>query len=86
VEIEAGGLMDNFPCVAIRGICDYADSHRNKEWQGYTAATAAAYGKELLTMIHEKSVTDSRATLSVTKCELLPSNACSRVCLTWIGI
>ncbi|KAK5711258.1 hypothetical protein LTR15_012548 [Elasticomyces elasticus] len=26
-EMEAAGLMDNFPCVVIRGICDYADSH-----------------------------------------------------------
>ena len=32
VEIEAAGLMDNFPCLVIRGICDYADSHKNKRW------------------------------------------------------
>lgn len=25
VEMEAAGLMDNFPCMVIRGICDYAD-------------------------------------------------------------
>ena len=28
-EMEAAGLMNNFPCVAIRGICDYSDSHKN---------------------------------------------------------
>jgi hypothetical protein len=50
-EMEAGGLMDNFPCLVIRGICDYADSHKNKQWQGYAAATAAAYAKELLSFI-----------------------------------
>ena len=44
-EMEAAGLMDNFPCLVIRGICDYADSHKNKQWQGYAAATAAAYSK-----------------------------------------
>ena len=33
-EMEAAGLMDNFPCLMIRGICDYADSHKGKEWQG----------------------------------------------------
>lgn len=71
VEMEAAGLMDNFPCVVIRGICDYADSHKNKEWQGYAATTAAAYAKELLSVIHEKSVTDNRASLSVTHCKLL---------------
>lgn len=47
-EMEAAGLMDRFPCLVIRGICDYADSHKNKRWQNYAAATAAAYAKELL--------------------------------------
>jgi hypothetical protein len=30
-EIEAAGLMNHFPCLVIRGICDYSDSHKNKE-------------------------------------------------------
>ncbi|VUC24424.1 unnamed protein product [Clonostachys rosea] len=47
-EMEAAGLMNNFPCLVIRGICDYSDSHKNKEWQGYAAMTAAAYTKDLL--------------------------------------
>ncbi|KAK1252117.1 hypothetical protein MKX08_003304 [Trichoderma sp. CBMAI-0020] len=50
-EMEAAGLMDNFPCLVIRGICDYSDSHKNKSWQGYAAATAAAYAKELLAVL-----------------------------------
>ncbi|KAL2841346.1 Pfs domain protein [Aspergillus pseudodeflectus] len=48
VEMEAAGLMNNYPCLVIRGICDYADSHKNKAWQEYAAAVAAAYAKELL--------------------------------------
>ncbi|TDZ24707.1 hypothetical protein Cob_v002452 [Colletotrichum orbiculare MAFF 240422] len=32
-EMEAAGLMGNFPCLCIRGICDYSDSHKSKEWQ-----------------------------------------------------
>jgi nucleoside phosphorylase len=40
-EMEAAGLMNSFPCLVIRGICDYADSHKNKRWQAYAAATAA---------------------------------------------
>ncbi|KAJ5481351.1 hypothetical protein N7475_000163 [Penicillium sp. IBT 31633x] len=48
VEMEAAGLMDSFPCLVLRGICDYADSHKNKNWQGYAAATASAYAKEVL--------------------------------------
>jgi WD40 repeat protein/nucleoside phosphorylase len=50
-EMEAAGLMDHFPCVVIRGICDYSDTHKNNTWQGYAAATAAAYAKELLDVI-----------------------------------
>jgi nucleoside phosphorylase len=47
-EMEAAGLMDTLPCLIIRGICDYSDSHKSKEWQRYAAATAAAYARELL--------------------------------------
>lgn len=47
-EMEAAGLMNNFPCLVIRGICDYADSHKSDRWQRYAAATAAGYAKELL--------------------------------------
>ncbi|CAG8228611.1 unnamed protein product [Penicillium salamii] len=48
VEMEAAGLMNDFPCIVIRGICDYADSGKKKSWQEYAAAVAAAYAKELL--------------------------------------
>lgn len=48
VEMEAAGLMDNFPCIVIRGICDYADSHKNNVWQEHAAAVAAALAKELI--------------------------------------
>ncbi|KAB8277916.1 nucleoside phosphorylase domain-containing protein [Aspergillus minisclerotigenes] len=55
-EMEAAGLMDNFPCLVIRGICDYADSHKNKDWQEYAAATAAAYAKEFISMTPARQV------------------------------
>ena len=29
-EMEAAGLIDNFPCLVIRGIYDYSDTHKNK--------------------------------------------------------
>ena len=56
-EMEAAGLMNNFPCLVIRGICDYADSHKNKRWQEYAALTAAAYAKELLYVMPDDQVT-----------------------------
>jgi nucleoside phosphorylase len=65
-EMEAAGLMDNFPCLVIRGICDYSDSHKNKQWQEYAAATAAAYGKELLSVVHASHVVDTLPAGSIT--------------------
>ncbi|CRG91472.1 Ankyrin repeat domain-containing protein 50 [Talaromyces islandicus] len=56
-EMEAAGLMNNFPCLVIRGICDYADSHKNKKWQGYAAGTAAACAKEVLLIIPTTDIT-----------------------------
>ncbi|TIA05588.1 hypothetical protein D6C81_10451 [Aureobasidium pullulans] len=47
-EMKAAGLMNNFPCLVIRGISDYSDSHKNDGWQRYAAATAAAFAKDLL--------------------------------------
>jgi ankyrin repeat protein/nucleoside phosphorylase len=50
-EMEAAGLMNIFPCLIIRGICDYADSHKNKCWQPFAAAAAAACAKEVLSYV-----------------------------------
>ncbi|CRG92730.1 hypothetical protein PISL3812_09796 [Talaromyces islandicus] len=50
-EMEAAGIMDELPTLVIRGICDYCDSHKQKQWQGYAALTAASYAKLLLSVI-----------------------------------
>ncbi|KAK2063232.1 ankyrin repeat protein [Colletotrichum caudatum] len=50
-EMEAAGLMNHFPCLVVRGICDYSDSHKNMEWQGFAAMTAAAYAKDIICRI-----------------------------------
>ncbi|RFU75824.1 purine and uridine phosphorylase [Trichoderma arundinaceum] len=57
-EMEAAGLMNCFPSLVIRGICDYSDSHKNKRWQPYAAGTAAAYAKDLLSVIPATQVAD----------------------------
>ena len=54
--MEAAGLMNDFPCLVIRGICDYSDTHKHEAWQRYAAATAAAYAKELLEIIQLEDV------------------------------
>ena len=47
-EMEGAGVWDKLPCVVIKGVCDYADSHKNKDWQNYAAATAASCTKAFL--------------------------------------
>ncbi|KAB8226961.1 uncharacterized protein BDW43DRAFT_28636 [Aspergillus alliaceus] len=55
-EMEAAGLMNNIPCLIIRGICDYCDSHKNDEWHNYAALVAAAYARELLMVLRPQRV------------------------------
>ncbi|KAH7140297.1 hypothetical protein B0J13DRAFT_637783 [Dactylonectria estremocensis] len=62
VEMEAAGIINEVRCLVIRGICDYADSHKNDKWQEYAAATAAAYAKYLLTQIRELGAYNSKDT------------------------
>ena len=64
-EMEAAGLMNHFPCLVIRGICDYSDSHKNTEWQGYAAMTAAAYARDLLHRIPPSKVDTEQAISAV---------------------
>ncbi|KAJ0419197.1 hypothetical protein BJY00DRAFT_314265 [Aspergillus carlsbadensis] len=47
-EMEGAGVWDNISCIIIKGVCDYADTHKNKAWQAYAAATGAAAAKAFL--------------------------------------
>jgi hypothetical protein len=55
-EMEAAGLMENCPCLVIRGICDYSDLHMNNKWQGYAVMAAAVYAKDLLLVVRPQRV------------------------------
>ncbi|KAI0197576.1 hypothetical protein F4808DRAFT_463616 [Astrocystis sublimbata] len=55
-EMEAAGLMNHFPCLVIRGICDYSDTHKNDIWHGYAAIAAASYARDLLNTISPRRV------------------------------
>ncbi|KAI1753776.1 hypothetical protein F4782DRAFT_545546 [Xylaria castorea] len=66
-EMEAAGVVNaGLDCLVIRGISDYADAAKNKEWQRYAAASAAAYAKLLLGVMTSKHVIDSGNVVSVT--------------------
>ncbi|CRG88256.1 Nephrocystin-3 [Talaromyces islandicus] len=47
-EMESAGTWDYVPTVVIKSVCDYADSHKDKQWQAYAATTAAACTKAVL--------------------------------------
>lgn len=55
LEMEAAGVMNRIPVGVIRGVCDYGDEHKNKQWQPYAAAIAAAYAKTILQNIKPES-------------------------------
>ncbi|KAK2037824.1 hypothetical protein LZ31DRAFT_158417 [Colletotrichum somersetense] len=46
-EMEAAGALTDFRCLVIRGISNYCDAFKNDEWQGFAAAAAAGYAREL---------------------------------------
>lgn len=79
-EMEAAGLANHFPCIAIRGICDYSDSHKNKKWQGYAALAAAAYAKDLLLQVVPSGVeSETRISVALCKGDQTPTVAVSNI-------
>lgn len=59
-EMEAAGLMNNFPCLVIRGTCDYGDEHKNDDWQNYAAITAAGFTKEFLRCVDVQEIQETQ--------------------------
>lgn len=76
-EMEGAGLAGAFPFAVIRGICDYADSHKNKSWQLYAAATAAAFAKELLRVVLAEEIAKTDISRRI-------SGRCTCHIVTWL--
>ncbi|KAL7909440.1 putative wd40 protein [Trichoderma velutinum] len=64
-EMEAAGLINRFPCLVIRGICDYSDSHKNNKWRGYAAIMAAAYTKDFLRHLIPEQVVAGKSAIDL---------------------
>jgi nucleoside phosphorylase len=48
-EMNGAGTWDELPCIVVKGISNYADSHKNnKAWKDFAAATAASVTKAIL--------------------------------------
>ena len=59
-EIEAAGIMDEIPCLVVRGICDYADTHKQDRWHYYAAAVATTYSKAILFKVYSQDIEETR--------------------------
>jgi hypothetical protein len=46
--MEGAGVWDEVLCIVVKGVYDYADSHKLKDWQNFAAATAASASKAIL--------------------------------------
>ncbi|KAH0559930.1 hypothetical protein GP486_003553 [Trichoglossum hirsutum] len=63
-EMEGAGVSEVIPSVVvIKGVCDYADSHKNNTWQGYAAVTAAACTKAFLNTWGKPSLANQSASI-----------------------
>ncbi|KAL2870145.1 nucleoside phosphorylase domain-containing protein [Aspergillus lucknowensis] len=90
LETVAAGILNVLPCLVIRGICDYCDSHNSKFWQEYAAAAAAAaaaYAKLLLSVIqphhlirynHDPRATVNEPRMSPLVSDIRPAPVCSQ--------
>ena len=65
-EMEGAGVWDKFNTLVIKAACDYADSHKNKKWQNYAAATAAACMKGVLEVWEPEGEFDTQGQYLVT--------------------
>ncbi|GFN13646.1 purine and uridine phosphorylase [Aspergillus tubingensis] len=58
-DMESAALT-SIDAIVIRGICDYADSHKNDEWHGYAAMAAALTAVEFLKLVPVADVQKTR--------------------------
>ncbi|KIX93064.1 uncharacterized protein Z520_11121, partial [Fonsecaea multimorphosa CBS 102226] len=74
LEMEAAGIMNTLAPGVIRGVCDYGDAQKNKDWQPYAAAAAAAYAKGVLYTINPKidTIRNMGASADVGNAERMP--------------
>lgn len=47
-EMEGAGAWQELPCIVVKGVCDFSDENKTKDWQNYAAATAASTSKAIL--------------------------------------
>lgn len=76
--MEATGLVNDFPCVVIRGIADYSDSHKNDDWHPYAAAMAAGCAR--LAGVPTRNCIELLAYPKFLKCLQFPTINLAKIC------
>ncbi|KAF3097082.1 hypothetical protein TWF103_009611 [Orbilia oligospora] len=71
-EMEAAGLMNEFPCLVLRGISDYSDNHKNDDWKPWASMTASAAAKDLLSVIQPRAVNMAKTIIEIIGSEVIP--------------
>lgn len=51
IEMEGPGVWSSVPTMVVKGVVDYADSHKNKVWRLYSAARAALCTKTIIELM-----------------------------------
>ncbi|CAI4218984.1 unnamed protein product [Parascedosporium putredinis] len=55
VEMEGAGVGHDTQTIIVKGVSDYADSHKNKDWQGFASIQAASVARELLIFVERQN-------------------------------
>ncbi|KAK5747794.1 hypothetical protein LTS12_022149 [Elasticomyces elasticus] len=80
-EMEGAGAWEVLPTIIVKGVVDYADSHKNKQWRGYPAARAALCVAALIEEIDlpdRPLVGDEASTSGKTTCHWVVSRSPSQ--------
>ncbi|RFU73729.1 kinesin light chain [Trichoderma arundinaceum] len=70
-EMEGAGVWEEIPCIVVKGVCDYADCHKNKMWQNFAAATASSALKAILEQYTQADRVRGRFMEGSPKCHFL---------------
>ncbi|KAL4744849.1 hypothetical protein BDW72DRAFT_208684 [Aspergillus terricola var. indicus] len=84
-EMGGAGVCPNLQCIIVKGVCDYADSHKDKLWQPFAAGIAAACMKAMLdngSVVLEQYVQTSSSLRQCRRCLPRDTNL-RRILKTW---
>ena len=67
-ETEGAAVWEELPTIIVKSVCDYADSHKNKDWQKYAACVAAACSRAIISLHKASNEETSSQSAPTGKC------------------